>query len=173
MTINHFFLAIAGGLLMIFFFFKPMEIKQNKQGDIPLFEIENFLLHELRPEGLVTLMKGEEGVKFATRYEIKKIDYTDNEKKIKANMQANFGVYQNEVVTLTGDILYTREDGFRFETQSASYNRKNSLAQTNDPYVAYMGANRVRGEGLTYNNLKQKAFSKKVDAVYYLQESKQ
>ena len=59
MTINHFFLAIAGGLLMIFFLFKPMEIKQNKHGDIPLFEIENFLLHELQPEGLVTLMKGE------------------------------------------------------------------------------------------------------------------
>jgi LPS export ABC transporter protein LptC len=173
MTINHFFLAIAGGLSMIFFLFEPMEIKQNKQEDIPLFEIENFLLHELQPSGLVTLMKGEEATKFATRYEVKKIDYTDNEKKVKANMRANFGVYQNEIVKLSGDILYSREDGFRFATQSASYNRKTSLAKTQDPYVAYMGLNRVQGEGLTYNNVKQKAFSKKVDALYYLQESKQ
>lgn len=77
-------------------------------------------------------------------------------------MRANFGVYQNEIVKLSGDILYTREDGFRFATQSASYNRKTSLAKTQDPYVAYMGLNRVQGEGLTYNNVKQKAFSKKL-----------
>lgn len=173
MTINHFFLFIFSGLLMIFFLFKPMDLEKNEHGEIALFQIENFLLHELNPTGLTTLMKGNEAKRFTNRYEVEKIDYTDNSKELKANMLANFGSYKNEVVTLTGDIVYTREDGFRFTTQEATYERLASVATTKVPYIATIGKNSVKGTWLQQNNTNNKTFSKNIHAIYYIEESVQ
>lgn len=171
MTINHFFLAIVGGLLMIFVFFKPTVIKQKDFGEVPQFQIENFLLHELQPNGLVTLMRGDTATKYSDRYEVKNIDYTDNSKQFQANMQADFGVYKDDVVTLQGNILYAREDGFTFKTKNASYDRNSTVAFTQDIYTAFMGDNTLTGTSLKYNNQEKKVFSKNVKALYQLEES--
>lgn len=173
MNINHFFLMIFSGLLMIFFLFKPMEITEQKHGEIAMFQIENFLLHELNPTGLITLIKGEEGKRFTNRYEVDKIDYTDNSKEFKANMLANFGIYKNEIVTLSGDVDYTREDGFRFTTQEVVYERLASVATTKVPYKATMGKNIVIGTWLQQNNTKNTTLSKNINAIYFIEESVQ
>jgi hypothetical protein len=158
---------------MIFLLFKPMDIEEKKHGEIALFQIEDFLLHELTPNGLITLMKGDEAKKFTNRYEVDKIDYTDNSKELQANMLANFGVYKNEIVTLTGDIIYTREDGFKFTTEEVSYERLASIATTKVPYIATMGKNSVKGTWLQQNNTNNKTFSKNIKAIYYIEESVQ
>lgn len=172
MNINVIFITISLGLLMIFFLFKPMEIKQDDFGEIALFEIQDFTLYELNTLGLNTFMKGNEGKRFSNRYEVVKINYTDNSEKYLANMVANKGVYKNEIVDLKGDVIYTREDGFTFKTQNASYNKKTTVAYAKTDYISYLGEDQVRGSWLKYNNKEAKAYSKNVNAIYQIQEDK-
>lgn len=172
MNINFIFIAISLGLVMIFFLFKPMEIKQDDYGEVALFEIQDFTLYELNSLGLSTFMKGNEGTRYSNRYEVQKINYTDNSQEYLANMVANEGVYKNEIVDLTGDVVYTREDGFTFKTQIASYNKKTSIALAKTDYVSYLGEDQVRGTWLKYNNKESIAHSKNVDAIYQIQEDK-
>ena len=173
MNINIIFITISLGLLMIFFLFKPMDVKQEKHGEIALFEIEDFTLYELNTLGLNTFMKGNEGKRFDNRYEVQKINYTDNSQEYLANIVANEGIYKNEIVDLKGDVVYTREDGFTFKTQFATYNKKTSIAHAKTDYISYRGEDQVRGTWLQYNNKEAKAHSKNVTAIYQILEDKQ
>jgi len=157
---------------MILFMFKPMEIKQHAIKEVPLFTISTFTMHELDQKGLVTLMNGSKGTRYTNRYTVEDMDYTDNSKEYMANMKANRGVYKNEVVNLSGDILYVREDGLTFETQKALYNKKTAIATANGKFVLYRGVNRVTGEKLKYNDSLERVEARNVNAIYKIEESK-
>lgn len=173
MNINGIFTLLALLLLGIFFFFQPMVIKEENYGEIPLFKVEDFTLYELNLFGLSTFMRGENGTRFSNRYEVQKINYTDNSQKYLANMVANKGIYKNKQVDLYGDVVYTREDGFRFLTQTASYNKLTAIVSTNTNYEAFMGdEHRLKGSSLQYNNKNKTAYSQNVDAVYKMVEEK-
>ncbi|MCK9453570.1 MAG: LPS export ABC transporter periplasmic protein LptC [Sulfurimonas sp.] len=157
---------------MILFLFKPLEIKQQATGEVPMFTISSFVMHELDSNGLVTLMNGTNANKFTNRYTIDNMDYTDNSKKLIANMKANSGIYKNDKVYLDGDIIYSREDGLTFETQKAVYDKKTSIATADGEFVLYRGSNRVVGKRLKHNSSSEQIESKSVRAVYQLKESK-
>jgi len=157
---------------MIFVGFKPLDIKQQKFDDVPLFELESFVLHELSQDGLVTLMKGTKAIRYSNRYDVSNMDYTDNSKEFLANMRANKGLYRDkkEIIDLEGDVIYNREDGLVFESQEASYNKKSSIAKTRKDYVMYRDKDRVIGTSLTYDNANNRIKSKNVVANYQIQE---
>ena len=157
---------------MIFIGFKPLDIKQQKFVDVPLFQIEEFTLHELNQNGLVTLMKGSNATRYSDRYNVDNIDYTDNSKEYIANMSADNGLYRDkqDIIDLKGNVLYNREDGLVFESDEATYNKKSSIANTNKDYLIYKGLNRVIGTSLIYNNRLNKTTSKNVIANYQIQE---
>ncbi|MFA6191952.1 MAG: LPS export ABC transporter periplasmic protein LptC [Sulfurimonas sp.] len=169
-NINIFFLFIASSLVMIFFLFKPLNIKEQNFTDVPLFEMSLFTLLEFNDKNLITLMTGSDAVRYSDRYKVANIDYTDNSKGYRANMKANDGLYQNEIIDLKGDVVYTREDGFTFKSQTADYNNITKVAHTNSDYISYQGKNRVVGSSLTYNNVLRKVESKNIIANYQLQE---
>ncbi|WP_373035365.1 LPS export ABC transporter periplasmic protein LptC [Sulfurimonas sp.] len=172
MNINVFFVGISLALLMIFIGFKPLDIKQQEFVDIPLFQLEDFTLHELNEKGLITLMKGTKATRYANRYKVANMNYTDNSKEFVANMKSDDGVYKDkeEVIDLKGNVLYNREDGLIFESDEASYNKKTSIAKTNKNYVIYRDANRVVGTSLIYNNSLNRVKSKNVVAKYQIKE---
>lgn len=158
--------------MMIFFLFEPLNIKEQKFKDVPLFEMSSFKLLEFSQDGLVTLMLGDSAIRYKNRYEVSKMDYTDNAKQYKANIKANKGLYQGDNINLKGDVIYTRDDGLTFESQAAEYNKKTKVAYTNSDYVSYQGKNRVIGASLIYNNLEKKIESKQIVAKYQLKKSK-
>lgn len=170
MNLNIFFIIISSGLLMIYFLFKPLIIKEQKFTDVALFNIFSFTMYELNNKGLITLMSGTEAIRYSNRYTVKQIDYTDNSKNYIANMKSNNGIYKNEIVTLDGDVIYYREDGLTFETQKAVYNKKTSIAQADGKYILYQNSDRVVGVQLKYNNLLKQVSSKDVTAKYQLIE---
>lgn len=170
MNINYFFSSVLIALLMIFFLFKPIEIKQQKLQDIPLFNISTFTMHELDKSGTLTLMHGKEAAKYLDRYTIEKMDFTDNSKKYVANMKSNSGIYKNGIVYLEGDIVYLGREGLTFKTQKATYDRKSAVAATEGDFLLYRGSNRVNGENLKYNSSLERVESKNVTAKYQLQE---
>jgi LPS export ABC transporter protein LptC len=157
---------------MIFIGFKPLNIKQQDFVDVPLFQLEAFVVHELKKEGLVTLMKGSQATRFSDRYKVINIDYTDNSKIYLANMRANYGTYKDveDTVELHGNVVYNREDGLMFESEEASYNKKTSIAKTNKNYVMHRDANRVIGTSLEYNNVLNEVKSKNIVAKYQIKE---
>jgi len=155
---------------MILFLFKPLDIKQREDKEIPLLDIDTFVMYELNNQGLDTMMTGEKALRFKDRYVFDFVDFTDNAKEFIANMKANSGVYKSNTIDLEGDIVYVREDGLTFETQTMSYNTKDSIVKTDDPYVAYMDEHEMRGVSLMYNSLKKELYSKSVTVKYQINE---
>ena len=170
MNINIFFISIFAALAMIYIFFQPTEYKEEYYKEIPLFKINDFTLYELNTKELFTLMKGSEAVRYKERYEVSAINYTDSSKNYIANMIANEGVYKDSIVTLNGDVVYSREDGLIFETQSLLYDKVKTTAYVEGDFVAHQAQNRVTGRMLHYNNTRNFASAKKITALYNLEE---
>ncbi len=170
MNINIFFALISSVLLSILFLFKPLDIEQREFGDIALFNISAFTVYELNEKGLISLMSGEEGIRYSDRYNVKSMDYTDNSKEFVANMKSNSGIYKDDIVYLNGDVVYFREDGLTFETQKVVYDKKTAIAVADENYVLYRNNNKVTGNRLKYNNVLNKIQSKNVVVKYQLEE---
>ena len=139
MNINIFFSILLFALVMIFVFFKPMQLKEQSFEDVPLFELKLFTLYELDGFGINTLMSGDESIKYEDRYIVNNINYTDNSQKYIANMKANNGIYKENSVSLNGDIIYIREDGLTFKTEKAIYNKKEQLIRADTTFISYRG----------------------------------
>ena len=145
-----------------------MKIKKQEFGDVPMFELKSFTLHELNRVGLQTIMTGDSAIRYSNRYSVLNIDYTDNSKKYIANMRAKKGLYKDEIIELEGNVVYSREDGLTFETSRVVYNRKTSIAVADADYVSYQGNNIVNGSFIKYNNSLNRIESKNVTATYRL-----
>jgi len=170
MNVNLFFSTIGLGLMVIFFVFKPLNLKEQVFVDVPVFELKNFTLYELNNKGLTTLMSGERALKYADRYEVSTIDYTDNSEKYLANMKAKSGIYQKNIVELDGEIVYIREDGLTFKTQKALYYKDKNIVDVPTKYVSYRGQNITTGSSMKYNNISENIESKNVTAKYEMKE---
>ncbi|EQB40327.1 hypothetical protein M947_00595 [Sulfurimonas hongkongensis] len=172
MNINAFFVFIAIGLLMIYIGFKPQYVAEQNFVDVPLFELDSFVLHELNQDKLITIMKGSKTTRYSNRYNVTNISYTDNSKELLANIRADNGLYRDkeEIIDLVGNVIYNREDGLVFESQEAIYNKKIAIAKTQKDYIMYRDKNRVIGTSLVYDNANRKIKSKNVVAKYQIKE---
>ena len=154
--------------MAIYFLFEPMNIKKQKFIDVPLFELTSFTLHELNRAGLQTIMSGNSAIRYSDRYSVVNIDYTDNSKEYIANMKAKNGLYKDEIVELEDDVVYSREDGFTFETSRVVYDKKTTIAVADADYVSYRDKNIVNGSFVKYNNSLNTIESKDVTVTYQL-----
>lgn len=158
--------------MIIYLFFKPLDIKQQTFTDIPMFEISSFTLYEIDINSLSTVMKGEKAIRYSDRYLISNINYTDNSEKYIANMRANKAVYKNEIIDLNGDVRYDREDGLAFKSQTLRYNKKTNITTTDKEFVLYKSKNSITGTSLRYNNVSNNAAANNVIVKYQLKEVK-
>jgi len=147
-----------------------MKIEQKQFGEIPLLELSSFTLYELDTTGLRTIMRGSSALRYKNRYVVNDIDYIDNSREYLANMQAKNGVYKNDIITLTKDVAYTREDGLSFDTQKLTYNKTKAIAVSNVGYIAHKGKDTFEGRYIRYDNKKNRIFSKDVTAKIQLEE---
>jgi len=152
--------------------FKPLKIKENKFVDVPLLEMNKFIMYELNTAGLQTFVAGKSSLRYANRYIVNEIDFTDNSKKFISNMKADLGVYKNNILNLKGNITYIREDGLEVKSKSMVYNTKTSIVKTDEEFKSYLGENQMSGSSMIYDSVKRNLKSKNVTMIYKLQESK-
>ncbi|SFV68768.1 hypothetical protein MNB_SM-5-349 [hydrothermal vent metagenome] len=157
---------------MIFLFFKPLKLKEHHFVDLPQVELQEFRMYLFTPLGLETYMVGSKGLKYEDRFIIKDINYTDKSSQYRVNMRAKEGIYKDDIITLQGDVVYSRDDGFEFLTQKLLYNKKSDEAISSVGYSARIGNNRVKGSYIRYNNRLNRVFSKNIDAIYQLEKEK-
>jgi len=166
MNINRFFIFICLSLMVVFFFFKPMKLAENKKIDIAGVEVEKFSIHELNTKGLTRIIRGSKALIYKDTYKIIDVDYTDASRDNIANIKAKDGIYKDKTITLNGDVFFTRNDGLVLESQSLSYNEKTSILKTDDKYIMYRDKNKVIGTSFKLNNKLNKVYSKNVDITY-------
>ena len=171
MNINLFFSLLFLSLAMIFILFKPLNLKEQSFVDVPVFELKFFTLHELNIFGLTTLMSGDSSIKFEDRQLVTNIEYTDNSREYIANMKADEGIYKENIVELTGNIVYLREDGLSFKTQKSIYDKQTEIIHTDTKFTSTRNNNVINGSSLKYNNNSQKIEAKNVTIKYKLKES--
>lgn len=156
--------------MLIYLIFEPIKIKEHKFIDVPLLNVGNFTLYELDTKGLKTIMTGEKALRFSDRYTVDLIDYTDNSKEFVSNMKADFGIYKANHVNLKGNVVYVREDGITFKSDTMHYNTTTSIATTKDSYVSHKYESNMIGQGLVYNAELKQMKSQSVAIRYKLEE---
>jgi len=155
---------------MIFIFFKPLDIKQQIFGDVAQLKMNEFTMYELNKNALETLVTGSKALRYKDRYVFNEVDFTDNSQKFISNIQANKGVYKDNILNLSKNVSFVREDGLEFKSNTLVYNTKSAIAYTNDNYTAFMGENSMRGTSLKYFSAKKKITSKNVVVNYQIEE---
>lgn len=158
--------------MLIYILFQPLKIKQQEFGDVPLLTMGNFVMYELESTGLQTIMAGSKALRYTERYIVDDVNFTDNSKEFISNIQADNGIYKNNIIDLKGNVLYEREDGLTFESDTLNYNTKNSIAQTQDDYLVHRDKNSMRGTSFVYDLINNTMKSKQVTVQYQLKESK-
>ena len=153
---------------MVFIFFKPMKLQENKDIEIATVETYDFIIHQLDTKGLTRIIKGQQAFIYKNRYNIINVDYTDASKKQIVNLKAKKGLYKDKIINLNGDVKYTTEDGTIFKSESLTYNEKTSILRTNDRYIMYKNKNKVIGKSFKLNNNLNKIYSKNVEVTYQI-----
>ena len=158
--------------MLIYIFFQPLKIKQQEFDDVPLLTMGNFVMYELQRTGLQTIMAGTKALRYTERYIVNDVNFTDNSKEFMSNMQADNGIYKNNIVDLKGNVVYKREDGLTFKSNTLNYNTINAIAKTQDDYLAHRDKNSMRGASFVYDSINNTMKSKQVTVKYQLKESK-
>jgi hypothetical protein len=168
MSINLFFLLLIALLMGMFTYFSPDYTMLDKNKDIPQIELSHFTLYEISPKKIDHILEGEEGKKFETRYVVTSAKFSDNTKTMFHSLRANHVEYQNDLLTLNGDVRYVRQDGLEFRSKEGTYNTKESLIQTKGSFVITKNAHRIDGTTLNYNTKKDTVSADRVCGVYQL-----
>lgn len=173
MNINSLFALVLVLLLSIYIPFKQrVAPNDDSQDEVALLNMSNFTMYEMDKVKLTSMLMASDGARYANRYLLKDINYTDNSKELMANILSKNGIYKDELLTLNGDVFYKREDEITFKSQSATYDKKNSSFSTKENFEATMQKNVAYGSEIEYNNETKKLKSKDVYVIYKIEDKK-
>jgi len=171
MNINVFLFFVLGLLAGIYIFFKPMDLKQNIPKNMPQLELKNFVIHEYDQQKLKTILSGSEGKRFKTYYDVKDLNFTNNEETYVENMVSDYGKYEGDVITLKSRVHYQKNDGSNFSASYVVYDRNSSLVTTEGAFKLWKGTDRMQGENLIYNSETGIMKAQTIRGIYLIREN--
>ncbi len=170
-TINTFFLLVSLLLIAIFFLFKPMDIETYDNNDTAMLELKNFQLYDIGSEGLRMMLQGEFGKRYAERYEVYAINYTSHVDHNEQNIAAQAAVYQDNILYLSGNIVYQKGMDFMFRSNEAQYDENRHMATTMGMFELKTGEGIFKGHALEYHTEADIVRAKTVSALYDLSKA--
>ena len=151
MSINLFFSLLLVLLMGMFGYFKPLGSGVSNTKEIPLFELDRFVIYEISPHKVSHFFEGEHGKRFSDRYEVHHAKFTNNEKVLLESISADNALYKNNIISLHNNVHYLREDGLEFRSNEGMYDENRSLITTQGAFVITKENNKVEGTQLNYN----------------------
>jgi LPS export ABC transporter protein LptC len=170
MTINHFFVIVALVMAGILFGFRPVSVEQPDQKEIAQLDLNSFTIYEMDQNGLVHILHGREGLRFADRYEVHGIAFIDNSEQISKEMTAEFGRAREKSLELQGDVIIRQSDGSEVRTDEIFYDRTKRLVTSDSRFTLKQNGNRATGERLSYRLDDGHIEAKNITAFYTLPE---
>ncbi|MDP1784327.1 MAG: LPS export ABC transporter periplasmic protein LptC [Sulfuricurvum sp.] len=152
----------------MFGYFKPISLKEERQKEVPTFELELFTIYEISSLGVDRFFEGDHGKRFDERYEVSSAKFSDNSKKLFESIRADEAFYEDDVITLEGNVHYTREDGLQFRSSEGKYDMPNSLVSTRGTFVITQNNNIIHGAQLELNTHNDTVSANAVSGSYQL-----
>lgn len=168
MSINVFFFLILTLLLGMFSYFKPTNSIQAKAAEVPQFELDQFVIYEISSRRIDHFFEGEHGKRFSDRYEATGAKFTNNERSLLESIRANRALYKDDVVSLMGNVHYSRADGLQFRSNEGVYNLKESFVKTDGAFTITKNQNSVQGTSLYYDLTGDTVSADQIRASYQL-----
>jgi len=172
MSVTTFYLMIGALLASVFLFFKPIKVDIAETGELAQIELDRFVVHEVVPAGVKTILAGAHAKRFEDRYEVQELNLTDRSETHVENMQAKSGIYREPLISLRDDVRYARDDGITFETDSADYNQTSGEMKTNGPFVLWQAHDRIDGTDLVYNTKTGEVAARRIIGNYFMKDEK-
>lgn len=82
-------------------------------------------------------------------------------------ISAKEGRLDGDMLYLDGDVVIQEEDGYKYDTQHAIYNRGTEILNITSPFVGVKEKNVIKGESLEYDTRQKKAYGTTVDTIFY------
>jgi len=168
MSINIFFTLVLTLLVGMFAYFKPVERDQLSVKEVPLFELDRFVIYEISPHKIDHFFEGEHGKRFSDRYEVSVAKFTNNEKALLESIRADKALYKDDIVSLDGKVHYVRADGLQFRSNEGLYDQKRSLITTDGAFTITKNENIIQGTHLYYNLNLDTVSANQIRASYQL-----
>jgi len=168
MPISIFFTLILALLLGMFSYFKPTESAKGVAENVPLFELDHFVIYEITPHKISHSFSGDHGAKFQDYYDATNAKLTNNKRELLESIQADHAIYQGDVINLKGNVHYVREDGLEFRSHEGIYDQKNSFAKTKGAFTITKDQHSVRGTQLYYDLAHDTVDANQITGIYQL-----
>jgi LPS export ABC transporter protein LptC len=168
MNVTVFFLFIFAGLGTIYLGFSPMKMHLKDTTNAPQLQMMDFSIYDLNTKGVKSIFNATKGLRYTDRYLADNVDYISKSSQQLFSITANHGNFFNHVIKLTGDVVYSREDGLIFKSNEATYNRQTGVYKTQSKYISYKNNDKIRGSKLIYNSKTGQAVSQSINAQYQL-----
>ncbi len=135
----------------MFGYFEPHERQKQEVREVPLFELDQFVIYEINRFKIERFFQGVQGKRFIDRYEISDAKFTNNSKIMSESIHSDNALYKENLILLDGNVHYVREDGFQFRSSEGSYDQNSSRIQTQGAFLLTKDGNKVEGSHLDYN----------------------
>jgi LPS export ABC transporter protein LptC len=168
MPISLFFSLVLALLLGMFTYFKPSESSQDSIENVPLFELDSFVIYEISPHKINHFFAGDHAKKFPDYYEATNAKLTNNKRELLESIRADHAIYQEDVINLKGNVHYVRADGLEFRSNEGTYDQKNSFAKTKGAFTITKNQNSVHGTQLYYDLEHDTVDANQIMGIYQL-----
>ncbi len=170
MNINLFFITIISLLLSVFLFFKPLKLELPDHKEIAQLELKNFQIYEINKKGVQSILKGLTGERYENRYEVTDVTFKDASKEFIQVMHADHGRHQDDIIYLTDNVIYARDNNMTFKSDEAMYDLNTSLLTTKGAFIMRANQNYFKGQQLHFNTKENTILAKKVSGLYLLEQ---
>lgn len=141
-------------------------ILQNANRKIATLQMEDVVDYEINKKSISRITRAKEAIKYSDQDRLKYPTMELLKDKLVYTLSSKDGVFQNDKVTLIGNVHFHRDDGITLDTQKASYDLKKKIVYGNAPFTLHQKLLNANGKGFIYHINKKTLSARGIDATY-------
>lgn len=146
MKIWIFCFALLAISLTLGFVISPAGRSGAQEGVLPEIELENYNIYDIDNGGVKQTLFAKEGRHYADHEEFTYPTAVIVKEDVWNKISANKGVYADDTLSLSGDVLFDDTLGRNLKTDSAEYNRKSGILSGENGFQAAAAEGKASGK---------------------------